>query len=734
MRRAIAVLAALLSVAASPLHAQPSGVVAGSVRTADGTPVPFLVLIVRGPVEARTVVTGPEGRYRVTSLEPGHYRAFLRTAGFLFAGASEVDLAGAEATLDLTLAPAPVRERIVVAATRDEAALSTVGVSATVLDAERIEEREAPSVLGLLEEVPGVAVARNGGIGLQGSVFVRGGESNFTRILIDGIPVNEPGGEYNLGPQVPLELERVEVVRGATSSLYGTDALAGVIHLVTRRHPSAPRWRAEGQGGSFGWRRGEAGSAGKAGRFDWNAGVLDLRTDNEEPNSRLRLDGLAASLGYQAGAGTALRLTLRGEDTEVGTPGSTAFGRPDLDARFERQIAVAGATLRHTRGALTHELRGGYARQDWASFNPLDSGSYVPQSGDLLGPYPFSDFPDPFGFQQDTRRLSAGYQLETQVGGRHLVTAGGDVERETGAVGARAEPLLHPERTNVGAYLQDRLVVGGRLFVTAGGRLERNASFGTRAVPRVAAAWTLGAKGTTTLKASAGRGIKEPTFFESFGVSFFAQGNPDLRAERSTTFDGGVEQRLFGSRAALAATLYHHQYRDQINYQVVDPSTFQGTFVNLGETRARGLELSAEAAPRANVRFFAQYTFLDGVVQVGGDAFNPVYAAGRALLRRPRHQGSLSASAAGARLSAGATLVLVGRRADSDFLNLGLEENEGYARVDLRARLRLSSRLEAMLVAENLLGREYQEVLGYPALGRSVRAGLRVRSGDPRRP
>jgi outer membrane receptor protein involved in Fe transport len=349
MRRPVFVIAALLT-AAPLLHAVPAGVVLGSVRTADGTPVPNLVLIVRGAGGARTVVTGPEGRYRVPGLEAGHYGITLRTAGFLFAGPSEVDVADRETALDLVLAPAPVRERIVVAATRDEAAVSTVGVSATVLDSERIEEREAPSVLALLEEVPGVAVARNGGIGLQGSVFVRGGESNFTRIMVDGIPVNEPGGEYNLGPQVPLELDRLEVVRGATSSLYGTDALAGVIHLVTRRYPSAPSWRAEGQGGSFGWWRGEAGSAGKAGRFDWNAGLVDLRTDNEQPNSELRLDGVAASLGFELGPATALRVTVRGEDTEVGTPGSTAFGRPDLDARFERQTAVAGAALRHTSG------------------------------------------------------------------------------------------------------------------------------------------------------------------------------------------------------------------------------------------------------------------------------------------------------------------------------------------------------------------------------------------------
>ena len=731
MRRFVFVLAALLS-AAPWAHAQPSGVLAGTVRTSEGTPVPNLVLIVRGPDAARTIVTGPEGRYRAAGLAPGHYQLGLRAAGFVLSGTPEADVSSAETTLDVSLAAAPVREHVVVAATRDEAALSTVGVSATVLDSERIAEREAPSVLTLLEEVPGVTVARNGGLGLQGSLFLRGGESNFARILVDGVPVNEPGGEYNLGPLIPLELDRIEVVRGATSSLYGTDALAGVVHLVTARYPTAARWRAEAQGGTFDWFRGEAGTAGQAGRFDWNLGGVHLRTDNEEPNSALRENAGAASLGFEAGAQTSLRLSLRGEDTEVGTPGQTAYGRPDLDASFERQIGVAGLQLRHVRGRASHELRAGFALQDWLSRNPLDSGPYLPRAGDRVGTDTFFDFVDPLGFQQDTRRFSTGYQLETQLGGRHIVTVGAELERETGAVGSRAEPLLHPKRTNVGVYAQDRVVVGGRLFLTLGGRVEHNASFGTRAVPRVAAAWTVGEGGTTTLKASGGAGIKEPTFFESYGVSFYAMGNPDLRPERSVTFDAGVEQRLAGNRLRLEATAFHHDYRDQINFQVVDPATFQGTFVNVGQTRAQGLELAAEAAPRTGLRLFAQYTYLDGVVKVSGDAFNEVYAAGRALLRRPKHQGSLTATFGGARASGGATLVLVGRRADSDFENIGLTENEGYARLDLRARARIVSRLEVVVIAENVLDHDYQEVLGYPALGRSVRAGLRFRSGDAR--
>src|SRR5262249_31276882 len=153
-----------------------------------------------------------------------------------------------------------------------------------------------------------------------------------------------------------------------------------------------------------------------------------------------------------------------------------------------------------------------------------------------------------------------------------------------------------------------------------GGRVEHNASFGTRAVPRAAVAWRVrGGSDPTTLRMSAGAGIKEPSFFQSFGVSFYAQGNPDLKPERSHTFDAGVEQRLLSGRLRAEATFFHHEYLDQIAFHVVDFTTFQGTYVNLGKTRARGLELAAEAAPMGGLRLSAQYTLLDGEVLVSTD-------------------------------------------------------------------------------------------------------------------
>jgi vitamin B12 transporter len=733
MRRFMSVVVVLLVLRAAAAAAEPGAALSGIVRSPDGTPLPHLVLTLSGAGGGRTVLSGPEGRYRVESLTPGDYELAADAPGFRLSPEPRVTVGEGETRLDLALVPAPVREHVVVSATRGEATLSTLGVTATVLDADDIAAREPTTLMPLVQDVPGVSVARAGGVGLQASMFVRGGESRFARILLDGVPVNSPGGAYNFGPVLPLELERVEVVRGAASSLYGTDALAGVVHLVTRRAGPGERLglHAEADAGGFDWGRVAGGVSGRRGAWDWNAGATYLTTDNEEPNSAFEETAGAASMGLQTGEATWLRLATRLATSTVGTPGQTAYGRPDLDAFSDRDDIAVGVELHHAGGGLTHELRAGYARTNQISRNPLDSGSYLPRSGALVAPFEFFDFTNPEGFLDDTRRLSAGYQVEAQAGARQLLTAGVDVEHESGRLGDLRATLLEPERTNVGAYLQDRLLLGDRVFVTLGGRVEHNDTYGTKAVPRAALAYRLRAgENATTLRASAGAGIKEPSFFESFGVDEFALGNPDLEPERSRTYDLGVEQRLFDSRLRVEATLYRHEYLDQIAFQTLSFVPFRGSYVNLGETRAQGLELAFEAAPTDRVRLTAAYAYLDGEVIVSSseDPQDPIYRAGRPLLRRPKHQASLGGEAGAGPVVLGATLVIVGQRPDSDFSLLGLTENEGYTRLDARARLSLGHGLEAFVVADNLLDADYEEVLGYPALGRAVRAGLRFRN------
>lgn len=715
-----------------------TGSIAGTVRTSDGRALPGVAVVLVGPTGDRRLATGPDGRFAVAGLAAGAYTASVDAPGLVLREPRSVavgDSPGASAgpsRLDLVLAPAPVTERVVVSATRGEAAQSSLGVATDVLDRERIDDRAAPSLLPLLQDVPGVATARAGQTGQQGSAFVRGGESRFARVMVDGVPVNQPGGAFDFGTALPFELETVEVVRGASSSLYGTDALAGVISLQTRRagRGETPSVRAEGEGGSFAWQRFLGATSGRTGALDWNAGVQRLTTDNEAPNSRFEQTAAALSGGVAIDSRTEVRSVVRFDDGTVGTPGPTAFGRPDLDASFEREDLVVSTSLRRAETRLSQHLSVGYARTDQLSLNPEDSGCYVPEWEGETGAYPFCDFPDPEGFQNRTARLAAGYQADLSAGTRHLLTGGAEVEHETGEIGNRSGELLTPERTNFGFYAQDRLLLGSRAYLTVGGRIERNGSYGTHAVPRAALAVRFrdGAD-ATTLRASAGMGIKEPSFLESYGESFFAKGNPDLDPERSTTFDVGVEQRLFTGRLRAAATFFHHDYHDQIAYTVVDWSTFEGTYVNLARTRAQGLEVALEARPTRALHLLGQYTFTDGVVLESPSDFDPVYAVGEPLLRRPRHQGSLSAQVTLPRWSAGATLVRVGERADSDFAGIGLTRAEAYTRLDARARVRLAGAVEAFVVAENLIDAAYQEVLGYPALGRSVRGGLRLAVG-----
>jgi len=717
--------------------AGPSGAIAGAVRTSDGLPLPGVAVVLEGSASVRRVTTGPDGWFRAAGLAAGSYSLLVDAPGLELRERATVFVGATEARQDLVLSPAPVAERVVVSATRGEATLSTLGVSVDVLERDEIDDRAAPSLLPLLQDVPGVATARSGQAGQQGSVFIRGGESRYARVMVDGVPVNQPGGAYDFGTALPFELERVEIVRGAASSLYGTDALAGVVSLLTRRARAgeSPSLRAEGEGGSFDWRRFLGATSGARGAFDWNAGAQHLTTDNEAPNSAFDETAAAFSAGLKLDDRTNARAVVRYDDSTVGTPGPLAFGPPDSDASFAREDLVLSATLRRDHVRFSQQASVGYSSTDQLSQNPADSGCYVPEWQGQQGAFPICDFPNPDGFQNQTDRLAAGYQADVSLGARHLLTAGAELEHETGALGNRSEDLLRPERTNFGVYAQDRLLLGTRAYLTLGARVESNGSYGTHVVPRIALALRVReGEDATTLRSSAGMGIKEPSFFESYGESFFAQGNPDLDPERSTTFDVGVEQRLFASRLRASLTYFHHDYRDQIAYSVVDYATFEGSYVNLAHTRAQGLEIALQARPVSELALVGQYTLLDGEILESPSDFDPVYAVEQPLLRRPKHQGSLGAQLAFPRWSAGVTLTLVGERADSDFVGLGLPTNPGYARLDARLRVRLLGPLEAYVVGDNLLDEVYQEALGYPALGRAVRGGLRLRLGGGGRP
>ena len=704
--------------------------ITGTVVDSSGRAIPraTVEVLAADGTSAGTVFTDGEGTFRVQAAPEGcRVRAAL--TGFQPATVE----CGAGAPLKLTLTIAPVAEQIVVSATRTEAPAGQVASAVTVFDAEQIERRQQPLLADLLQQSPGVTLVRVGAPGAVTSLFVRGGESNYTKVLLDGIPLNEPGGAFNMSNITTESLERVEFMRGANSALYGSDAMTGVLHLFTRRGRSArPQLRVKFEGGSFATARGSAGISAKTGPFDYAVDVAAVTTDNEVPNNRFRNTTLSGAGGVALGRGANLRVIGRAERGTSGVPGATAFGRADGDAFFRRHDSVFGVSFDQVTRAIHQRAAYGFASSDQASTNLIADPPYTPTFNGRTAPFAFSDFT--YDSRTDLKRHHASYQIDgtlaTSRAGTHVDTALVDWDGERATLrNALAGTEVPASRNNVGVTLQHQ-ALWSRVFVTAGVRFEHNDSFGNATVPRVAAAWYVrhgnGTVGATRLSASAGRGIKEPTVLQSFSPSPFFLGNPDLLPERTRAVEFGVEQRLASDRLRLNAAWFDNRYQNIISLRT-DPMTFQAQYFNIGLTTARGAELSADVALVSGFRARWGYTFVDSEI-VDSTSTSAAFRVGNWAFRRPRHSGFVNVGWHATRASIDFSGSLVGRKVDSDFASLvpAILENEGYGTWDLRGSYRLARRLSLTGAIDNLTDSDHMEPLGYPVLGRAVRLGLRA--------
>lgn len=639
----------------------------------------------------------------------------------------------------ITLPVAPVHENVIVSATRTDAPTSQVGASATVFTESDLREAQQPLLGDLLAATPGAMMIRNGGPGTVTSLFVRGGESNYNKVLLDGIPLNEPGGTYYLNNLTTENLERVEIVRGAYSSLFGSDAMASVIQLVTKRpDPAAthPQVAAQIDGGTYGTLHTSASVTGAAGALDYNVGVARLDSDNRVPNSALTNNTVSGNVGVALTPAASLRFIGRTEREHVGTPGQTAFGRPDLDAFFERHDAIGGVTFdqrinQQFRQRASYSLATSYQQSSNLITDPPFTAIYQGRVATRQS----SDFTNDSATR--LRRHHAGYQADVQLPrrlhtGEQLLTVLADWDGERVTAINRVTKVETPNsRDNFGVSVQEQML-WERFFVTVGGRVEHNASFGTAFVPRATGVYVVhpptAAFGETRLKVSAGTGIKEPTLLQSFSVSPFFLGNPDLKPEHARSAEVGVEQRIAGDRARVTLTYFSNRFSNVIQLITTNAATFEAQYFNTGVTRGRGLEFTAEVAPVRILRARAGYTLLDGKVVESAIPGDTVFGLGHALFRRPRHSGSVGATVAWHRLNGDVSGVFVGKFLDSDFglFKPSFSQNPGHAIWDTRVSFAVTRQLKALVTIDNLTNRDYSEPFGYQPLLRTVRVGARV--------
>lgn len=742
-------------------------------------PLPGARLKVRNQngVIVRELVANERGEFFLPTLPSGSYQLLPEVTGMVEATPpTNIVSDGRRLVTQLTIKMkvAALQDSIVVSATRTENNLSTTPANAYVVTAQELARSQRVNVLDALRASPGVAVlqtARRGGVT---SLFVRGGESDYTKVLVDGIPLNDAGGAFDFSDLTTDGAQQVELVRGASSALYGSDAMSGVLQFITERGKSAtPELELFAEGGSFAFHRQRAKLAGARGPFDYLLSFSHLRTNGRDRNDDYQNRVASANFGYRFNERTNVRVLARSENSGLGVPGATVRYFPDPDERARRRRIATGArftnqTTRHWHQSASFV----YAENNQLGLDPAAQDLTKPNTPPDTN-FAFNDFVSFFNNHQKRRGLR--YQSDLALSQNHLFSAGLEYEKENAVFdsGTAGRNRVSPERQNLGVFVQDQFFYASRFVLTAGLRVENNRAelpanfasvlqalgsapftgrvgYGTQVVPKVATLFVLSkgndALGTTRLRASYGTGIKTATLVEAFSPNSFFLGNPGLQPERARSFDLGVEQLFARDRVRLEAVYFENRFRNQIAY-VGDPSTFGGpiktaqgvltSFVNNDRTRARGLELSVAVRPNRQLSLSGNYTLTDSKLVAAADvidfatlklARNP--EIGFPLLRRPKHVGTFNAMWAGERFDVNLNAFFLGRRRDVDPVSFSrLVYNPGYARVDLAGGFHLTSRATLFARIENLLNRNYQEVLGYPAYHLTFSAGLRVRIG-----
>jgi len=577
--------------------------------------------------------------------------------------------------------PVPVfSDTVVVSAALDPEERDETPASATVIDQQEIEARQALDLPELLSTVPGVLPVETGSSGQQTSVFTRGANSNQTLLLWNGIPLNDPFFGAINWQFVPLDgVERVEVVRGPFSALYGSNAVGGVVQVLTGSRQGGT---VHLEGGENSYRRGGLAAGTNLGNVRLDATGNVRRGEGELANDFFDDEEGTVRALWSVGSGASLGVLARANDSDTGIP--LSGGQPTLHRRISWQEREVAVPLQWQRG-------------DWQLDSRLSQTRFDNH---------FRDPDDPFGAIDSSTRSEArrGRAVATWTAGRDFwIAFGGDWERLEATNRSGSVIELDGARQRTWAAFGQASYGRGPLRFDLGLRRDDNDVFGAETSLRTGAVFAL-AKGTR-LRASYGESFRAPSLGELF-FPFF--GNPELQPERAKSWELGVEQEAGGWR--FAVTGFESRQRNLIDF---DPVTFVS--VNVGRARMRGVE--GEVGYRRGI-----YTArLSGTYLDAKDL-----DTGAPLQRRPKHSASLVLTAQPGDWTFNLEGRYVGERPQLDEVTFAIRDNPSYARVDLAARWHALPRLSPYARVENVADRQYEEVLRYPAPGRTFIGGVAI--------
>ncbi len=610
----------------------------------------------------------------------------------------------------------------VVTAWRSPQEIRKTGLSVTVIDEETIRNSGATRVVDLLKAAPGVRVVASGGPGALTDLYIRGGESNFNLVLVDGVKVNQAGGGYDWTNLPTENIERIEIIRGPGSVTYGGDAASAVIQVFTRRGRGANRVTVFGEGGSYrSWREGVTASGSNT-SADWSFSASQYNTDGHMAvNNDYNRTSWNGRVGLAASEDVDLTFTTSGFDATYRFPTDNGGDRlppfdndPDQNQRDVQTAAGFSAERRMTeRWTLGLDL------------GLFHSTNYMrdPDNGAVVDP--FGHFYGNTTFQRRAANLSSEHRVDGW-----LLTWGGEIEGEESR-GANVSPFgsstSHFMRTNGAGYLSAAGDIVENLHLTAGIRMDDNSRLAREFSSRGALAYTL--PSGAVLRAAGGDGFRSPSIFQLVSTIPTFRPNPDLKGENETQWEAGFDLPIAANRAKIAVTYFDAKTKGLITTVAVGVSMMPQ---NVADVERHGVETVFEWAITPRWKLAGQHTWMRTRVDRVGALASTTFILGNPVIRRPMHAGSATLSYAGSRFRASSTITAMSHYFDQDFSGYDVwdftiyrRRSPGYATVDLKAEYDVMPSLTLTATGQNILDRSYQAAYGFSTPGATWLGGLR---------
>ncbi|MDD3274383.1 MAG: TonB-dependent receptor [Candidatus Omnitrophica bacterium] len=599
---------------------------------------------------------------------------------------------------------------VIVSATKTETYQAEIGSSTTVITAEDIARTGKRTVEEVLRDVPGLTVMQTGALGGGVSVFIRGANSGQTLVMIDGVEVNDPinaSRTFDFSNLLTDNIERIEIVRGPQSTLYGSDAMAGVINIITKKGTAKPEIEGSFEGGSHNTFTENLALRGITAQDKLNYSFSATRLDskgiskayNGSEKDPYHNTSLSSKVGYKVLDNAELSAVVNYTDAVTGLDNGanndvsnyTSWSR-DLTSKVAFDQAI-NSYWTHILSFSYHDIR----RKDRRDWNADDDNI-------------MADW-----YKGNNKKVEWQHNISPVKW--NMITAGFEYEKETGSSSYSLVPdpygsSDHQDRKSVdnyGYYLQDQLKVWDRLFITPGLRVDDHEMFGTETTYKVSTAYLIPETGTR-LKGNWGTGFKAPTLYQLYSI----YGDTNLKPEENRSYDFGFEQSFLQDKLSFDLTYFHNNFKNLIEWASIGTFPY-GEYRNVAKAVTKGFEVGAKIKPLDNLTFSANYTYTDSEDE----------STGLELVRRPKNQANFNINwgfLPKANLDFG--MNYMGSRRDSDYNSV---KDKPYTIFRLAASYDITENLKIFGRIENLFDRKYQEVYGYETLGRSFYAGLKAK-------